>query len=64
MWTSQDAHLSRSATCRLVALGEEGAVDWEVLAKSLMGWLSDSEVRDFANQHNFFNEECDEEDED
>ena len=62
MWTSADARRSREATCQLTELAEAGVLDWETLARELMGWLSDAEVRSFAEAHRFLEDEGEQED--
>lgn len=43
----------------------ENGCDWEQLAQSLLSWLSDDEVGDFARSYGYFDEnEEEEEDED
>lgn len=52
-WTAQDARRSRAYTCKLLELGEEGVIDWETLARDLLGWMSEDEVQQFALKNDY-----------
>lgn len=42
----------------------ENGCDWEQLAQSLLSWLSDDEVDEFARSYGYFDEDEDEEEND
>jgi hypothetical protein len=41
---------TRKATCQVLDLAEQGAIDWESLARDALNWMSEEEVNQFA-QH-------------
>lgn len=47
-WTARDANLSRPATNQLILMAEDGNLDWEQLARDLLGWMDESDVNQFA----------------
>ena len=51
MWTNQDSYRSRRYTCELFSLGEDGMIDKDYLIRDLLGYLSESEVADFARKN-------------
>lgn len=55
--------MARPNEAKLQEILENGC-DWEQLAQSLLSWLSDDEVGDFARSYGYFDEEEDEEEED
>ena len=58
---------TREYTIRLLELVDEGIVDRDSLIQDLLGWMSEDEVRQFALQSEYLNddeEEDEEEDED
>lgn len=56
--------MARPNEAKLQEILENGC-DWEQLAQSLLSWLSDDEVGDFARSYGYFDDyEEDEEDED
>ena len=57
-----DYILSRSTTCELIEMAEEGRISWENLARDMMQWLSESEVHQMAEANGYIVYE-DEEDE-
>lgn len=62
-WTAEDARLSRAYTCKLTEMAEEGLIDWENLARDLMGWMSEHEVELFARRNDYIQDLDEEEDE-
>lgn len=56
-WTGADSRRSRAATNELIEQAEEGIIDWEVLARTALNWMEDSEVREFAEVNGFLEEE-------
>lgn len=61
MWTRQDAYRSRKATCDLIDMAEQGMIDWETLARDLMGWMSEAEVAEFARRNDYIQDMEDDE---
>jgi len=51
MWTKQDSYRSRRYTCELLSLVEDGTIDKDYLIRDLLGYLSESEVADFARKN-------------
>ena len=51
MWTRQDSYRSRRYTCELLSLVEDGMLDKDNLIRDLLGYLSESEVADFARKN-------------
>lgn len=51
MWTKQDSYRSRRYTCELLSLVEDGMIDKDTLIRDLLGYLSESEVADFARKN-------------
>lgn len=51
MWTQQDSYRSRRYTCELISLVEDGMLDKDNLIRDLLGYLSESEVADFARKN-------------
>ena len=51
MWTRQDSYRSRRYTCELISLVEDGMIDKDTLIRGLLGYLSESEVADFARKN-------------
>jgi len=51
MWTRQDSYRSRRYTCELISLVEDGMIDKDTLIRDLLGYLSESEVADFARKN-------------
>lgn len=47
MWTAQDAFASRVYTNKLVELIEMGAINTDTLARDLLGWMSEDDVKQF-----------------
>jgi len=42
---------ARSYTCAVLELMDEQIIDPRILAQDLLGWLSESEVKDFCNRY-------------
>lgn len=53
MWTRQDSYRSRRYTCELLSLVEDDMVDKDALIRDLLGYLSESEVADFARRNDY-----------
>lgn len=53
MWTQQDSYRSRRYTCELISLVEDGMIDKDTLIRDLLGYLSESEVADFARRNDY-----------
>ena len=51
MWNRQDSYRSRRYTCELISLVEDGMIDKDTLIRDLLGYLSESEVADFARKN-------------
>lgn len=64
MWTAKDAYRSRKATCDLIDMAEQGMLDWETLARDLLGWMSEAEVAEFARRNDYIQGDDEELDED
>lgn len=48
--------VSRPVTSELLDLAEQGVIDWETLARDALGWMSESEVAEFARRNDYINE--------
>ena len=55
--------MARPNEAKLQEILENGC-DWEQLAQSLLSWLSDDEVGDFARSYGYFDEDEEEEEND
>jgi len=64
MWTKQDSYRSRRYTCELLSLVEDDMIDKDTLIRDLLGYLSESEVADFARKNDYITWLDREEDED
>jgi hypothetical protein len=53
MWTRQDSYRSRRYTCELISLVEDDMLDKDALIRDLLGYLSESEVADFARKNDY-----------
>jgi hypothetical protein len=42
-------------------MAEEGLIDWETLARDALGWMSEDEVRRFAQRNDYLMEGEDDE---
>jgi hypothetical protein len=64
MWAKQDSYRSRRYTCELLSLVEDDMVDKDALIRDLLGYLSESEVADFARRNDYITWLDSDEDED
>jgi len=48
---------SRPITSELTEMAEQGMIDWETLARDALGWMSESDVAEFARRYNYLVEE-------
>ncbi len=48
---------SRPVTCEVLDLAEQGVIDWETLARDALGWMSESEVAEFARRNDYLQTE-------
>ena len=64
MWTKQDSYRSRRYTCELLSLVEDDMIDKDTLIRDLLGYLSESEVADFARKNDIITWLDNDEDED
>ena len=60
MFTASDIRKSRKVTYELFDLAEQGLIDWESLARDALGWMSESEVAEFARRNDYLRNEEDE----
>ena len=63
-WTERDQRRSRAYTTRLLEMAEEGLIDWETLARDALGWMSEAEVKEFAQRNDYISDPEDVEGED
>ncbi len=49
--------MPRENTNKLIEMMDEGLIDAESLALDLLGWLSDDEVKEFAERNGYLVEE-------
>lgn len=52
-WTQTDQRRSREYTNKVIDLAEQGCIDWETLARNALGWVSDAEVKEFAESNDY-----------
>jgi hypothetical protein len=52
--------VSRKVTSELLDLAEGGVIDWESLARDLLGWMSEHEVAEFARRNDYIQDSEDE----
>ena len=52
---------SRPVTSKLLDYAEEGVIDWETLARDALGWMSEDEVKEFAQRNDYLMEGEDDE---
>ena len=48
---------SRPVTSAVLDMAEEGLIDWETLARDALGWMSEDEVRRFAQRNDYLMDE-------
>lgn len=53
---------SRPVTSELLDMAEQGLIDWESLARDALGWMSESDVAEFARRNDYLVEGEDHED--
>ncbi len=53
---------SRPVTSALIDCAEEGLIDWETLARDALGWMSEDEVKRFAQRNDYLMDEAEDED--
>lgn len=51
MLTHSETRRSRKATCAVLDLVEQGALDRDILIRDLLNWMSESEVREFCERN-------------
>ena len=51
MWTAKDARRSRPFTTAMLEAVDEGMLDKDTLIQDLLGWMSESEVEQFARSN-------------
>jgi hypothetical protein len=52
---------SRPVTSAIIDYAEQGLIDWETLARDALGWMSEDEVRRFAQRNDYLTEGEDDE---
>jgi hypothetical protein len=52
---------SRPVTSELLDMAEQGLIDWERLARDALGWMSESDVAEFARRNDYLMEGEDDE---
>lgn len=62
-WTAKDARMSRPATCKLLEMAEAGGLSWEQLAREALGWISEGDVRAFADSNDYIQDDSEDTDE-
>lgn len=55
---------TRKVTNKLCELADDGILSWEMIAKSCLDYMSESEVADMAERNELYCDEEEEEDED
>ena len=55
--------MTREYTTRLLEMVDEGLIDKESLIQDLLGWLSEDEVKEFAERNDYIVDEDEEDDE-
>ena len=63
MWTKQDAYRSRRYTYELLDMVEQGLIDKDSLIADLLGWMSESDVAEFARRNDYIQDEPEDDDE-
>ena len=59
-WSAQYAQASRRVTNELIDLAEGEVIDWESLARDLLGWMSEDDVAEFARRNDYITDDQDE----
>ena len=47
---------SRPVTSELLDMAEQGLIDWETLARDVLGWMSEADVAEFAQRTDYIQE--------
>ena len=53
---------SRPVTSAVIDMAEQGLIDWESLARDALGWMSESDVAEFARRNDYLMDEAEDED--
>lgn len=61
MFIHVDTRRSRAYTCALLEMVDEGIIDPIKLVQDLLGWMSESDVAEFALRNEYITNEEDEE---
>ena len=56
-WTQADQRRCREYTNKVIDLEEQGCIDWETLARDALEWMSDAEVKEFAESNDYVDAE-------
>ena len=62
-WTQQDSYRSRRYTTELLDMVEQGLIDKDSLIQDLLGWMSESDVAEFARRNDYIQDLDEDEDE-
>ena len=57
MQTAKDMRRSRLYTSALIDMVDQGLIDKDMLIADLLGWMSEAEVKDFARQNDYLQED-------
>lgn len=52
--------MTREYTTKLIEMMNDGLIDGRSLARDLLGWLSEDEVKEFAERNDYITEEDEE----
>jgi hypothetical protein len=58
-WSAQHARDSRRVTTELLDLVEQGVIDRDNLIRDLLGWMSESDVSEFARRNDYITDDED-----
>jgi hypothetical protein len=58
-WSAQHARDSRRVTTELLDLVEQGVIDRDSLIRDLLGWMSETEVAEFARRNDYITDDED-----
>ena len=56
-WSAQHARDSRRVTSELLDLVEQGVIDRDNLIRDLLGWMSESDVAEFARRNDYITDD-------
>ena len=56
-WSAQHARDSRRVTTELLDLVEQGVIDRDNLIRDLLGWMSESDVAEFARRNDYITDD-------